>query len=362
MLAQFCLYPISCVARGQIWGGADDEGFDPSILPLNLVEGATIEDVSSLISSDEFEIFKRPLGDKAVEHLEALKYAIVHRTNDHELDSGKLVSSHELRKRSENIVAEIAACLRLIRPTSQHAQMCWGRIRPNGQLHEIGFSNPLDFVDAPQNQKLFAVRTSDIRDLIFYAPLFRKAMHGEFWKFRMAVQMHEAGHFQNTDWKARFFLWTSALESLFTSKPAKNWAEHSGSLVASERIKHLLGPTTQIYGPGELTSLQTNPGISVQDVVDEIYCLRNHIAHGDKVPDYYFQQAGREDFNGPLPKYITLIEAISFIVRTSLLTILKNGLLANFANGPASEAYFTEHGLTKSAIKKAQQDIFACPS
>jgi hypothetical protein len=360
MLTQFCLYPISRISRGLMRGGADDDDFDPSILPVTLMHGATIENVSSLISEDEFEIYKQRLGTDAIEHLENLTYAIVHRSPNHEIIGGSLVTDVELMERSQNIVAEIAACLRLIRPTSQHAQMCWGKIRQDGQFYGIGFSNPLEFTDAPQNQRLFSVRTKDIQDLVFYAPLFRNGMQGQFWKFRMAAHMHEAGHFQNTDWKARFFLWTSALESLFTSKPPLNWREHSGSVVASERIKFFLGPTTPIYPPGELTSLQTNPGVTVEDVIGDIYCLRNHIAHGDKVPDCYFNQPGRTDFNGDLSKAGTLTEAISFIVRQSLLRILKDGLLDKFADGPASEAYFTAHGLTRTLIGNVQ--FRPCPS
>ena len=170
-------------------------------------------------------------------------------------------------------------------------------------------------------------------------------MHGANWKYRMAVQMHEAGHFQNTDWKARFFLWSSALESLFTSQT--NNRQHAGSFVASERIKFLLGENASIYPAGELTSLQTNPNLTVGSVIREIYCLRNHIAHGDKVPDYYFQQVGREDFDGELPRWAMLVEAISFIVRQSLLTILKQGIVCHFEDGPSSESYFAAHRLTK---------------
>jgi len=351
MLTNFSLYPISCIAHDLLHGGADDENFDDSLLPLSLVEGATIEDISSFISADEFDIYKTRLGTDAVEYLENLKYVIIHRYPDHEITvDGDFVSEATLMKRSQNIVAEIAACLRLIRPTSQHAQMCWGRVRPDGTFWGIGFSHPLEFTDAPQNQRLFSVRTRDIKDLAFYAPQFRIAMQGEYWKFRMAAHMHEAGHFQNTDWKARFFLWTSALEALYTSKPASDWWEHSGSVVACARIKFFLEPGTLIYPLGELSSLQTAPKLTVQDLVGEIYCLRNHIAHGDKVPDYYFQQPGRSDFNWDLPKYVALTEGISFIVRQSLLKILRDDLLEKFADGPSSEAYFTANRLTKTQI------------
>jgi hypothetical protein len=199
-----------------------------------------------------------------------------------------------------------------------------------------------------------------MRSLLFYAPLFRQAMHGPYWKFRMAVQMHEAGHFQNTEWKARFFLWASALESLFTSKTPGAWREHSGSMVASERIKFLLGANTPIYPPGELTSLLPNPGLTIEKTIGEIYCLRNHIAHGDKVPDYYFQN-GRLDFEGQLARFAVLTEAISFIVRQSLLKILKDGLLSHFEDSASSEAYFSSKALTKSALETAGIKHFACP-
>ena len=58
MLTEFSLYPISSVARDLMHGGADDENFDDSALPFPLIEGATIEDISSLISADEFGIHK----------------------------------------------------------------------------------------------------------------------------------------------------------------------------------------------------------------------------------------------------------------------------------------------------------------
>jgi hypothetical protein len=356
-MEQFCLYPIERTARA-FPIGVDDEDFDATILPINVIEGATIEDVSSLINAHEFEIFRPPLGTDAVRNLERIKYAIIHRFPDHDVDSsGNFIAGPELLERSQNIVAEIAACLRLIRPTSQHTQMCWGDIKNDGTLYNIAFNNPLDFVDAPQNQKLFRVRTSDLHELIFYAPLFRAAMHGPNWKYRMAVQMHEAGHFQNTNWKARFFLWTSALESLFSSQTRDR--QHAGSLVASERVKFLLGENSPIYPPGELTSLQKNPNLTVGAVIRELYCPRNHIAHGDKVPDCYFMQLGRDDFDGGVPRWAMLVEAINFIVRQSLLTILKQGIVHHFEDGPSSQSYFTIHRLTKRDLGR---DSYRCPN
>jgi len=80
-----------------------------------------------------------------------------------------------------------------------------------------------------------------------------------------------------------------------------------------------------------------NPNLTVADIVDEIYCLRNHIAHGDKIPEYYYQAIGRSEFGTDLNRIDLLIEAISFIVRRSLLKILKNNLLSHFQDSGSSE-------------------------
>jgi hypothetical protein len=96
----------------------------------------------------------------------------------------------------------------------------------------------------------------------------------------------------------------------------------------------------------------------VGDVIREVYCLRNHIAHGDKVPDCYFLHPGRDDFDGQIPRWAMLVEAISFIVRQSLLTILKQGIVSHFEDGPSSQHYFAAHKLTKKDLGK---DSYTCP-
>jgi hypothetical protein len=360
-LTQFCLYPIQRTARGANRGGIEEEDFDESVLPLALVEGACVEDVSPRLVEDEFEFLRGHFSDDSVKQLKRVKYAIVHRAPDIQVDrQGKYVLRDELLRRSENIVAEMAALLRLLRPTSQRTQMVSGEIRGDGTFSTRHLNDPLTFVDAPENQKHFTVRTSDIKRLQTYGPLFRQAMHGPNWKFRMAVHMHEAGHFQNTEWKARYFLWSAALESLFTSKGA-SWREHSGSMVACERIKDLLGPATQIYSDSELSPELPALHISIEDLIGEVYCLRNHIAHGDKVPDYYFTTPGRDDFDGPLPRFAVLVEAMSFLVRRSILMIMQNGLVSHFQDDASSEAYFSSRGLIRSALQRKGITSFACP-
>jgi len=336
-LTRFSLYPIGRVGRGPLAYGADDGDFDLSLLPFKIVEGVHVEDVSSSIRKGDFDIYKPRIGEDRVHELENMKYAIIHRYPQHgqDRDTSQYLDDATQTERSRGLVREVAACLRIIRPITTRAQFCEGKVSDDGELYDIGFYEPMPNFSLPINQRQFYLRDIDAEELRFSAPLFSAAISGSFWKFRMAVQMYDTGYFQHEHWKIRFFLWTSALEALFTSQDRKG--EHSGSLVAKERIKFHLGAGSSIYPPGELLSMVANPNLTVADIVDEIYCLRNHIAHGDKIPEYYYQAIGRSEFGTDLNRIDLLIEAISFIVRRSLLKILKNNLLSHFQDSGSSE-------------------------
>jgi hypothetical protein len=360
VLQKFSMYPIERVARGALRGGSDDDDFDTSIVPFGIIDGLNIEDVSDLITEDEFSIYREPLGTYAHDRFDKIKYALVHRYPQYEIDalSGNISFEDTLSERSRIFVRSAAACMRLIRPAMQHLQFFEGYINDDGKFRRIAFDEPIEPVMNPISHRTLAFRTVDAEKLKIYLPLFLEAMKGEYWKFRMAAQMHESGCFQNNDWRAKFFLWTTAVESLFTTQSARG--ENSGSLVATERIKFFLGPESPIYPPGELLSVYINPDLAVEDVVKELYCLRNHIAHGDRIPEYYFQQSGRQDIlQGDISRFDMLLEAVSFIIRHSLLRILREKLLNQFADASSSEAYFGTHGLTKSALNRIAH--FQCP-
>jgi hypothetical protein len=209
---------------------------------------------------------------------------------------------------------------------------------------------PLHMLEVPEVQKLFKLRNQDCHDLRRYAPEFLRAMRGGVWKFKMAVQFLDLGHFQCLDWKARCLLWASAIESIFTT----NSRNHQGTAVAAERIKWFLGENTSIYPPGDLTEFEADPHIALGDIVNALYNVRNHLAHGDKIPDLYFLQSARDGLNGGVVAMEVLVEAASFIIRNSLLKILRDGLTNHFMGASAAEAYFDANGLTNSKIRARQ--------
>jgi hypothetical protein len=342
----FTLYPIHGLSDE-----IDGEPFSLQRLPFAVIRGVTLESVNQRFHPETFVHMRGRLGSEIVEKLTNVRYAIVHRYEPEPIIvDGEILGEQMRDHSSEKLIRTIASCLRLIRPMRQDALLMRGRIRPDDQRFEVTGCDipPLHLIEVPEVQKLFGLRDRDADDLQSCATEFTRAMEGESWKFRMAVQFHDLGHFQAIDWKARFLLWCSAIESLYTSH---NW-EHQGSLVATARIKWFLGENTNIYPPGDISDLLEHPQITVGDVVDELYEMRNFIAHGDRLPEEFFTTAMRRGFNGDVYKREVLIEAASFIIRTSLLRVLREQLLHQFASATSAEAYFEAQNLTKSALRR----------
>src|SRR6267154_508696 len=327
----FTLYPIYSLA-----GEIDDERFDLGLLPFNVTEGVYIEAVK--FHPGTFIPHRVRLGTFVVEKMEQVRFALVHRYQPKPIIiDNKVIGEQDRSEGSNNLLKMLAACLRLIRPMRIDALSMYGNIRGDGSFDVKGFDvPPLHLIEVPDVQKHFNLRNRDANDLRTYAPGFLHAMRGQFWKFRMAVQFYDLGHFQALDWKARYLQWCSAIESVYTSHSR----DHQGSLVATSRIKWFLGEDTYIYAPGDISDLLEDPKIRIDQIVDDLYEMRNFLAHGDKIPDPFFTTHLRTGFNGPIQKREVLLEAASFIVRASLLKILRGGLLDNFADaGPLSSSF-----------------------
>jgi hypothetical protein len=332
------LYPIFALA-----GRGDDQPFDATVLPFQIVDGIAVEDVRPMFEDDTLAWVRNELGRRDVEELEEVHYAIVHRYAVNELDGGNADTD------SERLVRNLNACLRLVRPMRQRTSLMRGDLGEDGKIDVKHFDHPQELLEVPEVQKLFHLRNVDLELLRTVSAEFLRAMANDFWKFRMGVEFHEAGHFQDWYWKARYSLWCSALEALYTSHSP----EHQGSLVAEERIKWFLGENTSIYDPGDVPAyIRPQPNITVGAIVDDIYTVRNLIAHGDRVPDEFFERMMRQGVGEELSVLAVLIEAVSFITRKSLLRILRDDLLQHFVDAASSEAYFGAAGLTNTAIRR----------
>src|SRR5205823_5056826 len=186
------LYPIYALARAH-----EDYPFDLQLLPYQIITDVALEDVTPLFNEDTWRWVGNALGQRDIDELRNVRHALVHR-----YEIPEHVHGGEADANSIKLMHNLAALVRLIRPMRQIASVMQGELREDNTLNVDHFEHPIDLLEVPQVQKLFHLRNQDAQALRDLAPEFLRAMADEFWKFRMAVEFHEAGHFQGWYWKA----------------------------------------------------------------------------------------------------------------------------------------------------------------
>jgi hypothetical protein len=154
----------------------------------------------------------------------------------------------------------------------------------------------------------------------------------------MAVQYYYMGYEQN-DWKSRYLHWgSSALHALYSHKEQK----------IIPRVKAFLGAGTLIYDPKEHPEyeLLTPNTLTVGDVLQDVNEVRNDIAHGDKIPDRFFALGGGRPTLDGIGNYVTVLDdALAFIIRETLLKILRNDLIEQFKDRHEYTQYWKTLGV-----------------
>jgi hypothetical protein len=324
--------------------------------------GVSIEDVSPMLSPDTFSTWKQGcfLAKRDTEELQGLHYALTHRYSVDGYRQGE--------RRSKELLDLTDACLSLIRPTRKHrVRIVHGHVREDGTLDPHGFGLG-EFVEVPMVQKLFSIRTQDVRLLQQILPrfidLYRKDEWGrirdDYEPVRMAVQLYLEGY-ANSYWKARHILWWSAIEALYgnaeDSVMARVYAFFGDKDMAA-------GYDTSIYEQGDIPScywLTPHNNHTLGEVLPLIYGVRNSAAHGQKVADPNFVPIPHP-FESEAPLLEVLAEAATFIIRKTIIGILNGRLCENFKDRESREKFWLyQYGLDNKQSKKRLHDLKATP-
>lgn len=352
------LYPqISILPIGVDRGGVLEPDAIRGSHEIMAGEGLSIEDVSDLLTGDTFSTWKQGcfLAKRDIDRLEGLRYALVHRYSTRDRDNDE---------RSTELLNLANACLSLIRPTRKsRAGIITGLVKDDGTLDPHGFGL-VEFVEVPTIQTLFSIRTQDARMLQQILPrfinLYQKDSSGrmkdDYEPIRMAVQLYEQGY-ANTYWKARHILWWSAIEALYGNAEDSVMARVYGFVGNKDVVK---GYNTSIYEPGDVPScfsLTPYNNHTLGELLPLIYEVRNSAAHGQKVADPHFVSVPHP-LQGPASLLDVLAEAATFIIRKTVVEILKRGLCENFKDREAREKFWLyQYGLDNRQSKKRLHEL-----
>jgi hypothetical protein len=350
------IFPITVDAVG--WRGDPLLTGPYSILPA---ENLTIENVSHLITAKTFSLWKMDcnISKDTADALEDVDFAIVHRY------SSPVERDTELDQRSTELVDFASSCLSLIRPTRRSRAMhIPGVIRRDGTLDPQGFSAREDLADVPEIQKLFVTRKEDIDLLASVLPefmqLYQKDEDGklkdEYEPIRMAVQLYGEGY-SLSYWKARHILWWSAIEALYgdgeDTTPARIYAFFGDKKLVD-------GYNCIIYEKGDIPSCYYPSSECLHtlgEMVPIIYDVRNFSAHGQKVPDSHFRSMSHP-FGQDAIGLDVLAEAATFIIRKTVIEIVRRGWREEFKDRAARENFWLmKFALPKGQCKKRMKEL-----
>jgi hypothetical protein len=342
------LYPLYSAGRHP-W----DEGALAD-LRYEIMEGVTIEDVSSLITPQTFSVWKGAhfLSADQLESLENIKYAIVHRY------SVEHASEPEMNQESQQLIGKLTVCLLLVRPMRRnHAGIVQGVVLEDGtfEASRFGVAEP---VEVPHVQRHFYFREQDVATLRAIAPEFLKAIEDSdgYDPLKMALQFFEQGHLHHGWWKVRHFLWWSALEALFGNN----------SDVLKVRILSLFGnkdlpkgEEVSIYETGDIhAAADFKPHETIGSTLNEIYEVRNMIGHGRRVPQRYLTAVPHIFNNAELGRVEILAEAASFIIRKTLVHIFSQKLSTHYVDIDAREEYWlNKFGINRHQAEKKLKEL-----
>jgi len=335
---------------------------DPLVGPYQVLpaENLTIENVSHLITEKTFSVWKSDCGvsRRTANSLESLKFAIVHRRSSSSPSDDGLLSP------SFSLVGSAASCLSLIRPTRKsRVRDIRGLIKADGTFDAVGFGMLEDLADVPEIQKIFGVREKDIHLLISILPEFMRLYQTDddgkmsnYEPLRMAVQLYGEGYALSY-WKARHILWWSAIEALYGSNEVAAMAR----IYAFFGNKNLLdGYNCPIYEKRDIPTYfyaQPDSLHTLGKIVPLIYEVRNESAHGQKVSDIHFVPIPH-----PLGQGVVGLEAFAeaatFIIRKTVIEILKRGWRERFTNrGTRDDFWLYEYGLDRHQSKKRLREL-----
>jgi hypothetical protein len=306
---------------------ADEQEFNPNDLPFALGSNVFLEDISQQMKSLDLELWSREyLSKHDVAKVQGWKHALVHRYSEEEyLHSAPEAHSREL-------VHKMFVGLRVVRPSNVPFQYLHARVKPDGSFDPWGFSRAEMRLTVCGCDTWATIRPVDAKLLVAITPSLLRAYETKCLPITRAVNVLEVGY-NSRYLDVKQLLWVTGIEALFTS------STYNGAPTVIRRLRHFLGSKTQIYNPVDFPRFLSMPTLSLKDVLEDIYSVRNRLAHGEWVPEEFMNRPGHQ---GGTSSYAEiLLEATGIALRLALIRILRDSLLEIFGDKDRLDKYFS---------------------
>ena len=275
----------------------------------------------------DFSLWARDyLSKEDVKKIQDWQYALVNYCDEEQyLHSDPEALSREL-------VHRIFIGLRIIRPSSVPYQYLHAQIQPDGSFEPSGFMRAEMRLTVFPCDSWSPIRGKDAELLKAIAPALLRAYQTDCQPVKRAMRVLEVGYISEFP-EVTQLMWIAGLEALFTS------TSYSGAAAAIHRIRQFLGSKTRVYEQSDFSSHVSVPSFTLKNVLEDIYKVRNKLAHGEWIPKEYIEKPG---YVGGAHSYAdVLVEATGIILRLALIKILRESLLETFGSKDNLDRHFS---------------------
>jgi hypothetical protein len=311
----------------------DGEGLSPDDLPCAIASNVALADIGQQMKSLDLELWSREyLSRHDVERIQGWKYALVHYYSEEEYLHGTPESQ------SRELLSKIFVALRVVRPSNVPFQYIHARIKDDGSFDPSGFSRAEMPLTVSARDKWATIRPKDIELLRALVPALLAAYETKTRPVTRAVNLLETGY-NSPSFDVKLLLWVAGWEALFAS------SAYNGAPAVTGRLRHFLGSRTRIYDAADFPTLLMLPDLTLKDVLEDIYRVRNSLAHGEWVPDDIMRKPGH---SGLASSYADiLLDASGLALRLALARILRQSLLETFRDKGKLDTFFPYDPITK---------------
>jgi hypothetical protein len=296
-------------------------------LPLKLGTSLYFDEVSKFIEETGFDALAHDFySEKEIAKLSSTRYGLVRYFECEEY--------HNEDEQSNRVLYQLYLGLKLVRPTTGTFQVLHYDAAQTPPRLPRGWRNNIGTL-LSDCESLNRIRWKDLQELQALAPCILSALSAALSPIAQAVQSMEIGYRAEFS-HVRHLLWVVGLDALFTSTEWKN----RGADVAVQRIEHFLGASFEIYSENradfEFIDLKL-PRTTLSEVLQDVYELRNHFAHGRSPDKAWARKVCRRSANGLEDIYYPtmLSEAASAILRGALKKVLTDPSLTAMFNDKA---------------------------
>jgi hypothetical protein len=267
----------------------------------------SIDGIADLLTSKHFELWKENLSENQRKHLSSAKMALVHR-----FESEGHVGKEE--EASKDFLERVAACLRIVRPTSSRSSTIQVRFLPNRNADVFRFTHPQDLQpNVPQSDTLNTIRYEDLDMFRAVLPSFMRLVLDGRHNMIRASRYFLTGYTDIQEPIAQILIWMAGIEAIFAGE---------NEVGSHDTLKILLTSAAadwDIYEDSAYGQL-AGASVPVRNIAADLFKLRNHLAHGGWVSDEWLAKEGRPSLSGRTSYADMLREAAASILRRLLIS------------------------------------------